>query len=150
MSATVGQVMRHLNNFFETGYRATSYTITNGQLTPNDLVRPGMYIAITGSVFYDGVWQLGEGCTLGERAAGLPNETFFGRVWFLFPPREFLELCKNIEQFDQHMPADGLQSESFGEYSMTRASGKNGGLLTWDEQFKDALTPYRRMFSEVF
>jgi hypothetical protein len=43
-----------------------------------------------------------------------------------------------------------LQSESFGEYSMTRASGKNGGLLTWDEQFQDALTPYRRMFSEVF
>lgn len=150
MNVSVGQVMRNVNNYFESGYRATSYTITSGSISPNDLLAPGMWIAITGSIFHDGVWQLDDWLGLKELPHGTPNEKFYGRVYFLHPPAEFLETCKNIAEFAEKTPAGGLQSESFGEYSMTRASGKNGGVLTWQEAFADALTPYRRMYSEVF
>lgn len=150
MNSSVGQIMRSINNFFESGYRATSYTVKGGKLLPDDLLAPGMYIAITGSIFHDGAWKLGEGLTLLDLPEGNPDETFYGRVWFLHPPREFLETCKAIAEFAQKTPVGGLQSESFGEYSMTRANGKNGGILTWQEAFADALTPYRRMYTEVF
>lgn len=150
MTVSVGQVMRSINNFFESGYRATTYTITDGAISPSELLSPGMYIAITGSVFHDGVWKLGEGLTLLDFPEHDPKETFYGRVYFLHPPKEFLETCQSIAEFAKKTPVSGLQSESFGEYSMTRANGKNGGILTWQEAFADALTPYRRMYSEVF
>lgn len=149
MPPSVGQIMRSINNFFESGYRATSYTVEGGRILPDDLLTPGMYIAITGSVFHDGVWKLGDGLTLSDLPEGTPNETFFGRVYFLHPPKEFLETCEEIAEFAQKTPVGGLQSESFGEYSQTRASGKNGGILTWQEAFADALAPYRCMFTEV-
>lgn len=150
MAMTVGQIMRTINNFFEHGYRATNYSIAAGVLSPQELLRPGMWIAITGSIFHDGVWQLGEGCTLGERSAGLTDEKFFGRVWFLHPPASFLETCKRISEFVEKTPVSGVQSESFGEFSQTAASGKNGGVLTWQEAFEDDLRPYRSMYTEVF
>lgn len=150
MIPSVGQIMRTINNYFESGYRATSYTVNGGRLMPDDLLAPGMYIAITGSVFHDGVWKLGEGLTLLDLPENDPDETFFGRVTFLRPPRDFLETCEAIAEFAKKTPVGGLQSESFGEYSQTRANGKNGGILTWQEAFTDALAPYRRMFTEVF
>lgn len=150
MSVSVGAVMRHVNNYFESGYRATGYSITSGSITPDDLLCPGMWIAIAGSIFHDGVWQLDEWFGLKGLPKSAPDETFYGRVYFLRPPADFLSLCERIAEFERKTPVGGLQSESFGEYSMTRASGKNGGVLTWQEAFKDELAPYRSMFSEVF
>lgn len=149
MNVSVGAVMRSINNYFESGYRATTYTITGGSISPGELLVPGMWIAITGSVFHDGAWQLGENLTLSNRQAGTPDETFYGRVYFLHPPADFLKTCEAIAEFAQKTPVSGLQSESFGEYSQTRASGKSGGVLTWQEAFADSLRPYRNMYTEV-
>lgn len=149
MPASVGQVMRSCNNFFESGYRATNYTVTNGVLTPRDLLLPGMYIAIRGSFYHDGVWKVGEGGTLEGVSPALPSETFFGHVWFLHPPADFLDLCKRIAEFGENTPVTAVQSESFGEYSVTHKSGKNGGILTWEEAFADELRPYHNMYTEV-
>lgn len=150
MTVSVGKVMRSINNFFESGYRATHYTITDGVISPGSLLVPGMYIAINGSVFHDGVWKLGEGLTLLDLPQGVPNEKFYGRVWFLHPPADFLETCDKIAAFVQNSPGEAVQSESFGEYSVTMKGGKNGGVLTWQEAYADELMPYRQMFSEVF
>lgn len=149
MPVSVGQVMRSINNYFETGYRAANYAIAGGVISPGDLFAPGMYIAITGSIFHDGVWRIGDGQILADHPVGAPDEKFYGRVYFLHPPKEFLETCASIAEFDEKKPATGVQSESFGEYSVTHKSGKNGGVLTWQEAFADSLRPYYRMFSEV-
>lgn len=150
MAMTVGQIMRSINNFFESGYRATSYSIAGGVLSPPELLRPGMYIAIAGSIFHDGVWKLGEGLTLEGRKPETPDERFYGRVWFLHPPADFLAACEDIIKFAENTPVSGVQSESFGEYSQTLATGKNGGVLTWQEAFSETLKPYRNMYTEVF
>lgn len=149
MTVSVGQVMRSINNFFETGYRSANYTISGGAVSPGELLKPGMYIAIDGSIFHDGVWKVGKDSTLSGLPEDSPNETFYGRVWFLRPPADFLSVCARIDEFAKNTPVDGLQSESFGEYSYARTGGKNGGILTWQEAFADELRPYYRMYSEV-
>ena len=149
MHVSVGAVMRHVNNYFESGYRATTYSIEGGKLSPTEVFAPGMYVAISGSLFYDGVWKLGDEFELVWRKEGTPNETFFGRVWYLQPPADFLNLCEKIAEFARNTPVTDVQSESFGAYSVTHKSGKNGGILTWEEAFENELQPYRRMFTEV-
>ena len=149
MAVTVGQIMRMINNFFETGYRETDYAITGGALSPDDLLRPGMWIAITGSCFHDGVYQLGGGNVLTGAPAGAVDEEFHGRVWFLRPPSGFLELCKNIAEFDEKTPVGGYRSESFGSYSYTRQTAEDGSAIDWTGVYAGQLAPNRRMFSEV-
>lgn len=146
MSVSVAAVMREVNNYFETGYRATNYTITGGTLSPGNFV-PGTYIAITGSILHDGVHQLDE---FGAIPDSTTDEEFYGRVWYLNPPADFIALCEQINKFDEEAPPSGYQSESFnGVYSRSRASGRNGGTMMWQEAFRDALRPYRKMYSEV-
>lgn len=149
MTANVETVMRGVNRYFAAGYRATEWRFADGSLEPAELFAPGMWVAVSGSIFHDGVWQLDDWLGLKDMKPGTPDETFFGRIYFLKPPQDFLELCERIADFEKETPAGGLQSESFGEYSMSRASGKNGGVLTWQEAFADELRPYRQMFAEV-
>lgn len=149
MNVSPAQVMRTVNNYFATGYRATSWSITGGSLSPDETLQPGMWIAVSGSMFHDGVWQLDQWLGLSGADCHLTDEKFYGRIYFLKPPQAFIDLCGRISEFAQNTPANGLQSESFGEYSMSRASGKNGGVLTWEEAFADELRPWRKMFSEV-
>lgn len=146
---TVADVMRHVNNFFETGYRATTYSISGGILSPNDVLRPGMWIYISGSFFWDGVWKIGEGWRLEDAPENAADDTFVGRVHFLAPPADFLALCDEIAEFNAKNAVSPYQSESFGEYSYTRATGKDGGVLGWQQAFSDRLRPFRRMFTEV-
>ncbi len=147
--ATVADVMRQCNNYFETGYRATNYSISGGVISPNDVLRPGMWIHISGSFFWDGVWKIGEGWKLEGAKDDAPDDAFYGKIYFLAPPHEFLILCEEIATYTQKSAVSPYQSETFGEYSYTKATGKNGGILSWQEAFADRLRPYRRMFTEV-
>ncbi len=149
MAATVGEVMRHLNNYFECGYREQVYIIMNNALQPDDLLVEGAWVAIDGSVFHDGVYKLGPGNTLIGLPEGLPDETFAGRVWFLRPPPAFLSLCGEIASFDEKTPLSALTSESFGNYSRSFAQGANGAALGWEGVYGERLRPWRRMYTEV-
>lgn len=144
MAVSVAAVMRHVRNFFERGWIDGTLVISGGVLsTPAD----APYIAIAGSSYNDGVYRMISG-TVAERP--LRDETFDGRIWLLYPPADFLDLCKDASTFDDKNPAGALKSESFGEYSYTRAaSGGTGGLHTWDTALSSRLRPYMRMFTEV-
>lgn len=145
----VYRVMKECRNFFETGYVKSTFTINGGMLTSSRLFPQGAYIAIEGSVFYTGVYRMAaDGVLEGIPVDSFP-ETFTGRIWFLRPPAGFLQLCKDVAEFDEKTPKGAYQSETFGEYSYTRAGGKNGGTLTWQEHFSGALAQYRNMFTEV-
>lgn len=145
----VYRVMRECRNFFETGYLKTTFTISGGAIAPAALFRPGTYIAVEDFMFHNGVFRVGEGGVLEGVPAGVFDETFTGRVYFLAPPAGFLSLCEEIARFCEKTPQGAYQSESFGDYSYTRAGGKSGGILTWQEHFSQQLSEYRRMFTEV-
>ncbi len=145
----VYRVMKECRNFFETGYLKTSFAISGGAIAPAALFPPGGYIAVEGSMFHDGVFRVGEGGVLEGVPAGVFDEAFDGRVYFLRPPAGFLQLCEEIAQFIEKTPKGAYQSETFDDYSYTRAGGKSGGVLTWQEHFSAQLSEYRRMFTEV-
>lgn len=143
MAVSVAAVMRHVRNFFERGWVDGTLVISGGVLSvPVD----APYIAITGSRYNDGVHRMLSD-TVAERP--LRDETFSGRVWLLYPPADFLDLCRDASEFDDKNPAGALKSESFGEYSYTRASAGSGAPLTWETALQSRLMPYRRMFTEV-
>ena len=136
MPVTVENVMRSINNFFERIRYIGEFTIENGQIALPRPTKAGDMVAISGSAYNDGVHTLP---FAGE------NETFDGVVWVLRPPAAFFALCDEIANYDEKNAIGAYASESFGEYSYTRA---NGGK-TWEQAFHNRLAPYRRMFTEV-
>ena len=143
----IGQMCAECKNYFiqknvdiHYGY----YTISEGSIMPVSFLLNGQYYRIVGSVLNDGVYKHGTDDT------ELQDEEFYGAVWSMRVPKDFIELSEEIEAW-QTANADTLNSpytsESFGGYSYTKASGENGnGSFTWKDQFKSKLDRYRRLF----
>lgn len=143
MAVSVAAVMRHCRNYFVDAYKDGTFRITGNALAGADGAR---WVYISGSVHHNGVWEVADGYLTGRDVDGLPDEEFEGRVCFLDPPPEFLELCKTIRAYEEKNPVGALASESFGAYSYTRSTGLDG----WAGAFGAQLAPYRgRMFAEV-
>lgn len=140
MAVTVGSVMRHCRNYFERGLFDGDFTIQGGALVSPALA-DGRYIAISGSAYNDGVHKVG--------ADTLTDESFTGRVWLLSPPASFIALAGEIAEWDEKNPTSAYTSESFGNYSYTRASDGQGGAATWQSIFASRLRDYQLLSSEV-
>lgn len=138
MAAGIEALMRECCNFFERGYIDATFTIEGNTITP---APDAPFVYLSGSRA-DGVYRQDVPGELNAEPE-LENETFTGRVWLLFPPRSFLTLAEEVAAYDEAAPAGAMQSESFGEYSYTRAAG------TWQEAFRAKLVPFRHMFTEV-
>ena len=145
MAVSVAAVMRQINKFFVGGYRSGDFAITGGALSPAPSCG---YVYIQGSKRHDGVWAV-SGDMLTDLPDGLPDETFTGRVYELNPPGDFLALCGEISSYDDAHPVGEMQSETFGDYSYTRASAQ-GGEHGWQSEYRTRLNAYRtRMYTEV-
>lgn len=135
---------QHLNNYFDHERRFGTFEISGGTLEIEG-AQNGQYVRIVGSVFNDGVYQY--------PLSNLTNETFDGAVWLLAIPKIIVDMVGEIDDW-QNANADVLsspyQSESFGGYSYTKASGgsiQNGGsgILTWQSFFKSRLDEWRKI-----
>lgn len=145
MAVSVAAVMRHVNNYFSQTRIDSTFSISGGTLTPAPTCR---YVYIEGSALHDGVYQITGGKLVGAEETA--DETFNGSVFTLNPPRDFLELCDEIAEFDTKCPMGSLQSESFGDYSYTRGNDSGAGSGGWAGVFKARLNQYRtRMFGGV-
>ena len=126
------------------------FTIANNVITfEGDMaIQNNQYYRIVGSVFNDGVYKHG--------AETLVNETFKGAVWLMAIPPAFLELVKEIEDWQKVYGATDsemlspYQSESFGGYSYTKASGSNNGSASsnapsWQTAFGARLGRYKKI-----
>lgn len=140
MAVTIGIVMRHCRNYFERGCYDGECVIANGALVTPALA-DGRYIAISGSVYNDGVYNL--------RTDVLTEETFTGRVWLLSPPASFIALCDEIAEYDAKNPAGAYLSETFGEYSYQRSANTQGVTSAWQTAFASRLADYQLLRSEV-
>lgn len=142
MAVTMEQVMRECNNFFENCKYTGVVSISGGKLVP-DVGAPYVYVA--GSKALSGVYSLADGRF---EDADVMDEEFSGTLWYLYPPKAFTDIVKEMAEFEARSPAGGFVSESFGQYSYSRATGSKG-VLTAQEAFADRLRPYRRMYTEV-
>jgi hypothetical protein len=120
-------------------------TIEGKHITNADVlekIKPGQYFRIVGSIFNDGVYCFNE-------QLELEDETFDGAIWLMAIPKDFLALAKEIEDWEAEYGSklnSPFTSESFGGYSYSKASGKNGGgAVTWQDAFASRLNLYRRI-----
>ena len=136
--------MREVRACFPAAVIEGEFSLDGGVLSPNELLLSGDWIAIQGSLGSDGVYCLGPGCTVD----GARDETFYGAVWLLKPPADFLRLCAEIAAWAAEHPASALRAERFGDYSCEAAVDEHGLPVGWRQVFAAKLAPWRRMFTE--
>ena len=131
------EIMKHLHNFFITSQRYEGrFTIEDGTISL-PFVKEGQYFMFDGSEFNTEVMQY--------PPSGLVDEEFYGEAVILAPPKAFLDLVAEIEDYQANHKADNLQSESFGGYSYTKATGTNGGVAGGQDVFKTRLNTWRKI-----
>lgn len=131
------EIMSHIKNFFATGRKEErEYTIEDGTISL-PFVKEGQYILIEGSVSSDGVYVY--------PVSGLTDESFYGCITVLAPPKDFLSLVEEIKAFQSEYKASALTSESFGGYSYTKSAGANGCQADWRDVFRGRLNTWRKI-----
>ena len=143
----LNELCEEIRNYFDKAQPKFFGTIVieDGKITNQnflDAVKPNQYFRIVGSIFNDGVYCFKE-------ELELEDETFEGAIWLMAIPKDFLALAKEIEDWIEKYAGainSPYQSESFGGYSYSKASGKNGGgAVTWQDAFATKLNLYRRI-----
>lgn len=145
MIVSVPDLMRETRNFFPAAALDASWTLLDGALTPAEGLNPGDWVAVTGSLSNNGVYQLSSGCVI----PGAVDEHWEGRIWLLTPPADFLALATEIASWAQQQGSVSAVKESFGAYSRETATDSDGRPITWQAYFARQLMPWRRMFTEV-
>ena len=135
MTIEVSDVMRETKNYFPAAHAAGRWTVKDGKISPLPFGKPGL-VAFGQGCPQPGVYEVKE-----DASVEMPEGEWAGAAWLLEPPKDFLKLCEDIEAWAKGQNL-GVEKESFGLYSVTRASG-------WQQAFARALRPYRRMFTEV-
>lgn len=142
------ELCQELRNWFDRDLPKWSgeITISGGQIQDVDL-QSGQYFRIIGSLFNDGVHQLG------DEEHPLTDEVFKGSIWSMAVPPAVISLADEIQQWSEKY-ADVVQSpftsESFGGYTYSKASGASGGSgnpagISWEDAFKSRLNRWRKI-----
>lgn len=140
----IEQICAHIHNYFVHAYIQGDFSIENGTIEIPELME-GQYFCIRGSRMNDGVYVY--------PPTKLTDETFKGTIWDMRPPRDFLALVQSIDAW-QAKYADVVdspyQSESFGGYSYSKATGGKSGTTvteapTWQSTFRHLLNPWRKL-----
>lgn len=131
------EVMKHIRNFFpaEEG-KLSEYVIEDGAVVGLQLLQ-GQYFLIEGSILNDGVYQF--------PVSDLKDETFKGIITPLAIPQSFIDLVEEISLYAASNQPSAFTSESFGGYSYTRVTGRNGNVLGWADVFATRLNAWRKI-----
>ena len=133
------EICAEIRNYFcqDSDKHFGGFKIENGEIEPLDFLQEGQYFRIIGSVFNDGVYQY--------PATSLTDEVFEGAVWAMSVPPSFIALSAEIKDWqDKDGKPSAYTSESFGNYSYTKATNAKGQVATWKEVFASQLNQYRR------
>ena len=141
----ITELCLYLNNWFD--YEQPKYfgqfTVEDGVLVfdGGDMgIADGQYYRIIGSKFNDRVYKHG--------SEDLVDETFNGAVWLMAIPRDVVSLATEIKAWQTQygeVTMSPYQSESFGGYSYSKASGGSSTVPTWQSTFKSRLSPWRKI-----
>lgn len=139
------EVMKKCNNFFYYSIEGGKHIIANGRLKVRGKYLVGQYILIENSILNDGLYLIKSISEEGLEIEGVVDEEFEGVIWGLKVPRDFVELCKKITEYDISNNGKEYVSESFEGYSYTRAT-VNGRLMTGIQFYSNLLNNYRKCF----
>lgn len=142
MAITVNDLCLECKNYFEYDKVFGIFTVTDGAIDLSSLgIQEGQYFRIVGSVFNDGVYQY--------PASELKDETFDGAIWLMAVPAAAVDLVAEVNDWLTKYGEQAnspYQSESFGGYSYSKASGTSGtDAGSWQGQFKSRLNRWRKI-----
>lgn len=139
----IEQVLDFIHNYFEKEVKRGAFKIQSGSLDVDFLIE-GQYFRIVGSLLNDGVYQY--------PVTSLNDEVFSGEIWALAIPRGVLDLVAEIDDWVDtygNQANSPFQSESFGGYSYSKASGTgnngNSARVSWQDIFGTRLNAYRKI-----
>lgn len=150
----ITEVCQYTRNWFCRKVYSGNFRISGGIILDSEgttlPLLSGQYYRILGSVLNDGVHQFSE-----YGSDELVDEAFTGYIWAMAVPKVFLDLVKEIEDWQEKYGALDSQnmspfnSESFGGYSYSKgASYSNSGGATnsaWTNTFANRLAPWRKI-----
>lgn len=128
------EVMLECNNLFAVDSTDGTFEISGGSISLP--ISAGQYYVISGSVFNDGLHQYGE---------ELRDETFKGTIYFCAVPKAFEDMANEIKEWASKYNDTPYQSESFGGYTYSKVSGKDGAPVTWQDAFRSRLNVWRKV-----
>lgn len=143
------EICGYLNNYFDVERHSGSIKIVSGDIYCDDKqisIEEGQYIALFRKGFVLGVYKYGED--------ELDDKEFDGSVWLLDFPATFLALVGEISAWqDKYGGVDSaamgpFNSESFGGYSYTKASGSSSGnavAVSWQSTYGSRLAQYKKV-----
>ena len=131
---TMGELCAECRNWFCRSVIRGKFTVAGGLLYPLPEIPDGAYIRIVGSMFNDGVYRYPFG--------DFSDEEFFGAVWVLAIPPDFVALLDDINAWEASGGAAAVSaavdllggpyiSESFAGYTYQRGSGLPDVPTTW-------------------
>ncbi len=144
------EICAEIKNYFtyENDKHFGDFQIVEGLIIPSFDIQTD-YIRIEGSHLNNGVHKVSDNDLVDEGE-------FHGAVWVMSPPKAFLELVKEIEDWQAKNGAldspamSPFNSESFGGYAYSKSgSSASGGSssagASWQAAFATRLTMYRRI-----
>ena len=137
MERLIDAMCGNITNYFPQKKIMDDFTIEGGHILLSFL-QSGQYFRVLGSVFNDGVWKYADDMQMHD-------ESFRGVIWAMAVPAEFIELSKEIEQYNATDAAkpSGFTSESFGGYQYSKSGDSDANH--WSKVFKSHLNRYRKM-----
>lgn len=137
------EVLRYINNRFERDCIHGMFAVESGGIAVPEAVE-GQYFWVEGSKLNDGLHLY--------PASDMVDEEFTGRVWLLSVPKAVVDIADEIGEWNEanaSVNSSPLQSESFGGYSYSKASGGTEGnelpVEAWKLQFGSRLRPFRKL-----
>lgn len=139
------EVLNYIHNYFEKEVHVGSFVISSNVLQDVEFLQVGQYFKIVGSVFNDGIHQY--------PCNDLHDEKFNGKIIAMAIPLELLLMVEVIDdwqtKYNEQLNSP-YQSESFGGYSYTKASGGSGlngkqEPVSWKTVFGSKLNHWRKI-----
>lgn len=145
----MNKILKYLNNYFYRFGERGTYEIKDNKIIVRGKYLEGQYIRIVGSLMNDTVLKV---ISVAENEITLEkayNEIYEGTIYSLAVPIDLIELLPKIEEFEEKNKPSDLASESFGGYSYSKATNKNGEAITWKDAFWNDIKGYRKMNDSV-
>ena len=132
-------ICAEIRNYFVKSVHRGTFEIKDSSVDLSQILAPGQYFRIIGSVFNDGVYQY--------PCRGLTDESFTGEVWAMAIPPALIALADEIKKYEESDAAkpSPYTSESFGGYSYTKATGSGGVPIGWRKVFGSQLNRWRKI-----
>jgi len=145
-------VMRHCRNFFNVSVEHGDFDLIHGDIELTGRYRVGQFLALTGTYTINGVYEIIAKHDYVYTLAGIDkDERWHGVVYGLDIPPDFIQLCVDIDEYnnsDMAKPSK-LESESvLGAHTWKRAL-KDGMPIQWQDLFKFRIQPYRLLFTPI-